>query len=233
MPELPQGLSNKYKFCSKQDKQCGDGTFVPRSIAYTSGYPVNDPKEYQAITRFRTVTGNIDCNDNIFGSDVDRGTTKRCFKTDVPADVVKLNNGTSTDMGDFVQCGTENDKDCTIPNNSNTNDIIYGVAGKWAYASGGPVVGCNNDTFGDPAPGAGKACYWRAPKVGAEYMEVTSEPEVVVKTTETTNSNMILYIVVIIVIAGLIYLIFFYKSESSSEQVGGTMFEHLVDALKS
>lgn len=38
-------------------------------------------------------------------------------------------------------------------------EVRYGVEGRWVYRNATNGIPCNNQTFGDPAPGVGKACF--------------------------------------------------------------------------
>jgi hypothetical protein len=40
-------------------------------------------------------------------------------------------------------------------------DIRFGAGDRWNYQSAMNRISCNNDVFGDPAPGAGKSCYYQ------------------------------------------------------------------------
>lgn len=43
-------------------------------------------------------------------------------------------------------------------------EILYGADGKYngGFQENGKIIGCRNDIFGDPAPGASKKCYVRS-----------------------------------------------------------------------
>ncbi len=56
--------------------------------------------------------------------------------------------------GTWTRCATE-DGFCTF---SGTRTVRYGLAGHFAYKQATDSIGCNNDVFGDPYPGADKVC---------------------------------------------------------------------------
>ncbi|MFK3739659.1 galactose oxidase-like domain-containing protein [Massilia sp. TN1-12] len=57
-------------------------------------------------------------------------------------------------QGTWIQCAQEG-QDCTF---SGTRQVRYGANGSYAYQTATGSIGCNNDVFGDPAFGVGKAC---------------------------------------------------------------------------
>ncbi|HEY0844774.1 MAG TPA: polysaccharide deacetylase family protein [Noviherbaspirillum sp.] len=53
---------------------------------------------------------------------------------------------------------------CTF---SGTTQVRYGLNGTWSTRTATGSIGCNNDVFGDPLPGADKVC---------EYVTITTDP---------------------------------------------------------
>lgn len=63
---------------------------------------------------------------------------------------------TNSSLPYFSQsCAPENGN-CTF---SGKKEVWYGAGTRWAVAPAQDGIACNNEVFGDPAPGVGKACY--------------------------------------------------------------------------
>lgn len=58
---------------------------------------------------------------------------------------------------EWIACAGEN-QTCKVPG---TRMVRYGVGDQWSLKKATDRIQCNNDIFGDPAPGRGKACYYR------------------------------------------------------------------------
>ena len=54
----------------------------------------------------------------------------------------------------WTDCATEWQQ-CSF---TGTREVRYGLDGHWAYRTATDGIGCNNDVFGDPLPGADKVC---------------------------------------------------------------------------
>lgn len=149
-------ISNVYEFCSPEDSLC---TFPGRrSIAYTASNP-------GAVGRvhYRNFSDNVECNDSVFG-DPSPGIKKSCYTTPIPNDVLRGGSSFYNAGGIpsyWTKCSDENGT-CD-PGVGKPVDILYGTNGLYTYANADRVT-CNNEIFGDPAPGMRKSCYWRLPQ---------------------------------------------------------------------
>jgi hypothetical protein len=130
-----------YTICAGEGQRCEfSGT---RDVAYGANGQFN----YQY-----GVSGGIDCNNNVFGDPL-VGVSKACYTKD---------NGSGGPNG-YGYCAGEHQR-CDF---SGTRDVAYGANGQFYYktwVTGG--VDCNNENFGDPLVGAGKACYTKESRTG-------------------------------------------------------------------
>ena len=60
---------------------------------------------------------------------------------------------------EWVMVCAEGSRPCPV---DGTRMIQYGANGAFNFAVATNLVVCSNETFGDPAPGVGKACWYRA-----------------------------------------------------------------------
>lgn len=58
---------------------------------------------------------------------------------------------------EWIACAGENQY-CMVPG---TKMVRYGTGDRWNLKKATNRIYCSNDVFGDPAPGAGKACYYQ------------------------------------------------------------------------
>lgn len=113
------------------------------------GNPTLKLVRYGAGTSFvyKTTLNTIGCTDQAFGSDPAPSSTKQCFFIELP------NNSTA-----WTQCATEGESCWTYY----PSTVAYGYApySAFSYKSiPGMSVACTNAAFGNPYPGATKACY--------------------------------------------------------------------------
>ncbi len=94
----------------------------------------------------QTATGSIACNNDVFG-DPAPGANKVC---EVAGDEAPATPPAPT----WTQCAVEYGM-CTF---SGTRQVRYGLDGQYAFQTASGSIACNNDVFGDPAPGANKVC---------------------------------------------------------------------------
>lgn len=93
---------------------------------------------------YRTATGSIGCNNDVFGDPV-FGVDKAC---DYAADT------TTPPAASWTQCALE-DQVCSF---SGTQQVRYGANGQYAYRTATSSIACTNEVFGDPAYGFDKVC---------------------------------------------------------------------------
>lgn len=62
----------------------------------------------------------------------------------------------------YTYCANENGT-CDF---AGTASVAYGYNANWVYKTATSSIACNNATFGDPAPGVGKACFYQAQSSG-------------------------------------------------------------------
>ena len=58
---------------------------------------------------------------------------------------------------EWIACAGEG-QDCMVPG---TKMVRYGAGERWALKKATNRISCSNSVFGDPAPGAGKSCYYQ------------------------------------------------------------------------
>ena len=117
--------------CADEGGTCSfSGTMVVR-------YGANGQYDYM------TVTGSIACSNTAFGSDPIPGTVKACYTAPVPPP-------------GWTKCADENGT-CNVPG---TVTVAYGANGQFYYHTVTGSTACNNTTFGDPAVGSAKSCYY-------------------------------------------------------------------------
>jgi len=107
----------------------------------------------------KKATNRIYCSHSVFG-DPAPGRGKACYYQDVQQSDKGWRPPSGHDDGRqarWVRCANEGDY-CRF---DGQKDIRYGADDRWNYKSARKGISCNNDVFGDPAPGAGKACYYQ------------------------------------------------------------------------
>ena len=131
--EATASLPPDYVACAKEGHTC---TFNGDALVY-----------YGADTRWsvRDATSEISCNNEVFG-DVAPGTRKTCFVPESKLVKPPLRYGVCAEEG----------QTCTFPGEA---DIYFGVSPSWSVVRANGTIACNNQTFGDPAPGTRKQCY--------------------------------------------------------------------------
>ena len=92
---------------------------------------------------YKATAGRIACDNATFG-DPASGVVKSCAAAPVPPE-------------GWTKCADENGT-CS-PAGAAT--VAYGASGSFVYKAVAGAVACNNGVFGDPVPGALKACYYR------------------------------------------------------------------------
>jgi hypothetical protein len=92
---------------------------------------------------YKTTTGRIGCDNPTFG-DPAEGLVKSCATGPVPPQ-------------GWTRCADENGT-CAF---AGAAAVAYGAGASFVYKTVAGSVACNNQTFGDPAAGLVKACYYR------------------------------------------------------------------------
>jgi hypothetical protein len=95
---------------------------------------------------YRTVTNGIGCSNDVFG-DPAQGLPKACFFKK------KFVNKRMDRRGQF--CANEGGF-CKFRGQA---EVRYGAEGRYVYKVLTNGASCNNDVFGDPAPGLPKSCF--------------------------------------------------------------------------
>ena len=70
-----------------------------------------------------------------------------------------VSGGTPALAQEWVMACAEGSPPCPV---DGTRMIQYGANGAFNFAVATNLVVCSNETFGDPAPGVGKACWYKA-----------------------------------------------------------------------
>lgn len=103
----------------------------------------------------RRATNGVECSNRLFGDPIP-GERKACY--------VSRDSGGQGGWGQpggdgdrWVRCASEGG----VCNFSGTAQIRYGTDGRFVTRRATDGVRCNNNVFGDPAPGEVKACYMR------------------------------------------------------------------------
>jgi hypothetical protein len=109
------------------------GTCVAQGIKYLA-YGANGSFLYRTSFSF----SNMPCNNSSFGGDPAVGFTKTCYFANYELGV---SEGSGWSSGGAPR------------------DIAYGANGAFNFLTMNGTFTCNNATFGDPIPGATKACY--------------------------------------------------------------------------
>ncbi|WP_136419013.1 transferrin-binding protein-like solute binding protein [Herbaspirillum sp. ST 5-3] len=105
---------------------------------------------YGANGTYATLTASsaIACNNDVFGDPVP-GADKTCeYRT------ITVVPDPTPDPTTWTKCADENGT-CSF---SGTAQVRYGLNGTYATLTATNVIGCNNEVFGDPLPGANKIC---------------------------------------------------------------------------
>jgi len=97
----------------------------------------------------RTATASIACNNQVFGDPLP-GADKSCEYA-VTANTTPVPTPT---VVSWTRCAVEN-ATCSF---SGTRQVRYGAGNSYATRTASRSIACNNQTFGDPAPGADKTC---------------------------------------------------------------------------
>jgi len=99
--------------------------------------------------KVKSFTNGVDCNNNNFGDPLP-GVHKACYVSNPSSgcDATSLPSG-------YVKCADENGY-CSF---SGTQQVYYGADSCYKVKTFTDGVACNNNNFGDPLPGVGKACY--------------------------------------------------------------------------
>lgn len=135
--QLPIGDTMTFFKCSDEFSTCAIGG-GPRYMAFGIDDKFN----------FASTSGTVACDTSTFG-DPDTGAFKACY------------------YSAYTLLGSESST-LSVPTRTN---VAYGVGSKFNYKDITGSFTCDNATFGDPAVGAGKACY-AGP---ADYEFVTTE----------------------------------------------------------
>ena len=77
----------------------------------------------------------------------------------------------SPPRGEWPQCATEGGK-CYVPSGTL---VRYGVGASWVYGTASGAFDCNNATFGDPAQGTRKGCYFNTPSLPGDWTRCAIE----------------------------------------------------------
>jgi len=116
------------------------GTCVAQGVKYLA-YGANGSFLYRTSFSF----GNMPCNNSSFGGDPAPGVVKTCYFSNYELAISE--NGSSSTGG--------------APRN-----IAYGANGVFNFLTLNGTYSCSNAMFGDPIPGATKACYAAVPDHG-------------------------------------------------------------------
>jgi hypothetical protein len=132
------GAAAQWTTCAKEDGVCGfDGR---REVAYGAGNAW--------ITK--VFMNGVKCASDKFGRDPAPGVAKTCRIRDV-------NAVGSPAPGPWIACAKE-DGFCKF---GGRKEVAYGTGNQWTIKFFANGVKCNNDRFGDPAPGKAKSCQFR------------------------------------------------------------------------
>lgn len=109
----------------------------------------------------KKATDRIQCSNDIFG-DPAPGKSKACYyeARPQPDKDWRHDNDRRYDndrSARWIRCADEGEY-CRFRGD---RDVRYGRGDRWNYKSSKDGIACNNDEFGDPAPGKGKACYYQ------------------------------------------------------------------------
>lgn len=148
-------VPDTYAPCARENQRC---TFPGRrSVAFT-GPAVTSP------VLFRNAANGIDCTVASFGGvDPQPRAQKSCYSIEIPPDILNAGPNFFDSDGNpagWTRCANEG-QNC-IPGAGQNVDILYGGNRNFNYVNAARII-CNNQTFGDPAPGRSKACFWRRP----------------------------------------------------------------------
>ncbi|HJV87610.1 MAG TPA: hypothetical protein VJ698_19230 [Noviherbaspirillum sp.] len=124
----------------------------------------------------RTATNAIGCDNSVFGDPLP-GADKICEFLTVTTEPPPPPPPSDTT---WTKCANEN-QTCTFPG---TTQVRYGLNGTWATRTATNAIGCNNDVFGDPLPGADKICEYAS----TSPTPVTGQPAPVPDGTPMTMS---------------------------------------------
>ena len=145
-----QALANGWVACAGEDQYCSvPGT---RMVRYGAG----DRWSMKLATR------QIRCSNEVFG-DPAPGRPKACYYEKEstsyrPDDDRRPRTGRfDGHHGGWVRCAGEGG----YCNFNGFREVRYGEGDRWSFKSTRNGIGCSNSVFGDPAPGATKACYYR------------------------------------------------------------------------
>lgn len=164
----PTGTATSWAVCASEWSRC---TFTgTRQVRYGTA----------TKTVTKTLTNGALCANSTFG-DPAPGSGKVCWienpaaqaPVTAPAAVETITSETAV----WAQCATEWTQ-CSF---TGTQQVRYGTESKYvvkAYTGG---AACNNTVFGDPAPGAGKACW-----IKATIASAPTTPQPVAPTTPST-----------------------------------------------
>jgi Bacterial Ig domain/Ricin-type beta-trefoil lectin domain-like len=148
--------------CAGENQACQ----MPDSRSYIVFYGANGTYAVR-----KGVTGSIACGNATFGDAV-YGVAKRCYRS------------AATQVA--TSCATEG-QTCKLPDTSRYT-AYYGAGGSYAARAG--VTGsfaCGNSTFGDPAPGRQKHCFWLAES--AQSLPPANAAPTVSLTVPTNNAT--------------------------------------------
>ena len=130
-PTPTSGVSAGWTSCAQEGGTCTfSGTMVVR-------FGANNQYKYE------TATSSISCDNTNFGGDPIYGVHKSCDYASVPP--------TS-----WTRCAGEY-QTCTVPG---TATVAYGAGSNYVYHTVTNSTSCDNATFGDPAVGSPKSCYY-------------------------------------------------------------------------
>ena len=139
--------ANEWIACAGENQSC----VVPgtKMVRYGAGDRWN----------LKKVTNQISCSSNVFGDPAPRAVKACYYQDDQQSDKGwRPQSGHDDSRQDrWVRCASEGGY-CSF---SGQRDIRYGAGDRWSNKSARSGISCNNDVFGDPAPGAGKACYYQ------------------------------------------------------------------------
>jgi hypothetical protein len=161
----PPPSSTTWTFCAAE----GDVCRLPRAGTYSVRYVV-DGTTGAAVTRTFSNVISFGCGNDTFG-DPAFGIVKQCYyAADAPP---------PPPPSDWTLCGVENSV-CALPGVGNYM-VLYGAdstSGRSVTRSflGVGSVACNNDTFGDPAFGIVKQCFYKVADANAALVDPPITP---------------------------------------------------------
>lgn len=136
----------------------------------------------------RTFTGGVACSNAVFG-DPAYGQTKTCWisqattattTTTAPAPTTTTSSSTT-----WTQCAIEN-QSCAF---TGTRSVRYGTTSQFVTATYTGGVACNNSTFGDPAVGQTKTCWYNGTTTTATTPTTTTPTNTSTVTSPTPTSS--------------------------------------------